>query len=73
MILGHPYDGRIDIWSVGCVLAEMHTVSTYSEVIIMNVHCLCSDIRLFLKRGRGGRWEWRGENKRERRGKEKRE
>ena len=30
VIIGHPYDGRIDIWSVGCVLAEMHTVcSTY--------------------------------------------
>jgi serine/threonine protein kinase len=25
VIIGHPYDTRIDIWSVGCVLAEMHT------------------------------------------------
>ena len=25
MILGHPYDTRIDIWSVGAVLAELHT------------------------------------------------
>lgn len=25
MILGHGYDGRIDIWSVGAVLAELYT------------------------------------------------
>ena len=25
MIIGHNYDSRIDIWSIGCVLAEMHT------------------------------------------------
>ena len=25
VILGHPYDTRIDIWSVGAVLAELHT------------------------------------------------
>ena len=25
MIIGHPYDSRIDIWSVGAVLAELHT------------------------------------------------
>lgn len=25
MIIGHPYDTRIDIWSVGAVLAELHT------------------------------------------------
>jgi hypothetical protein len=25
VIIGHPYDTRIDIWSVGAVLAELHT------------------------------------------------
>lgn len=25
MVIGHPYDTRIDIWSVGAVLAELHT------------------------------------------------
>jgi serine/threonine protein kinase len=25
VILGHKYDTRIDIWSVGAVLAELHT------------------------------------------------
>jgi dual specificity tyrosine-phosphorylation-regulated kinase 2/3/4 len=25
VILGLPYDGRIDIWSLGCVIAEMYT------------------------------------------------
>ena len=25
VILGHAYDGRIDIWSLGAVIAEMHT------------------------------------------------
>lgn len=25
VIIGHPYDSRIDIWSVGAVLAELHT------------------------------------------------
>lgn len=25
VILGLPYDGRIDVWSVGCVVAEMYT------------------------------------------------
>jgi dual specificity tyrosine-phosphorylation-regulated kinase 2/3/4 len=25
VIIGHKYDNRIDIWSIGCVLAEMHT------------------------------------------------
>ena len=25
VILGLPYDGKIDVWSLGCVLAEMHT------------------------------------------------
>ena len=25
MIIGHKYDSRIDIWSVGAVLAELHT------------------------------------------------
>ncbi len=25
MIIGHPYDSRIDIWSVGAVLAELYT------------------------------------------------
>ena len=25
VIIGHPYDGRIDIWSVGAVLAELYT------------------------------------------------
>jgi len=23
VVLGHPYDGRIDVWSLGCVIAEM--------------------------------------------------
>jgi serine/threonine protein kinase len=25
IILGSPYDEKIDIWSVGCVLAEIYT------------------------------------------------
>lgn len=25
VVLGLPYDGRIDIWSLGCVIAEMYT------------------------------------------------
>jgi dual specificity tyrosine-phosphorylation-regulated kinase 2/3/4 len=25
VVLGLPYDGRIDVWSIGCVVAEMYT------------------------------------------------
>ena len=25
VILGLPYDGKIDVWSLGCVLAELHS------------------------------------------------
>ena len=25
VIIGHPYDSRIDVWSIGAVLAELHT------------------------------------------------
>ena len=33
VIIGHPYDGRIDLWSVGCVLAEMHTGYVLFQVV----------------------------------------
>ena len=25
VVVGLPYDGRIDVWSLGCVIAEMFT------------------------------------------------
>jgi serine/threonine protein kinase len=32
VVLGLPYDGKIDVWSLGCVVAEMYT----GEVIFQN-------------------------------------
>ena len=34
MIIGHPYDGRIDIWSIGAIAAEMLTGKQLIEYCI---------------------------------------
>jgi serine/threonine protein kinase len=43
VILGFPYDKKIDIWSLGCILAELCTgnVSGYfmSTRIVLTSHC----------------------------------
>ena len=45
VILGHSYDQKIDIWSLGCILAELCTgnVSTYPE-FILNMSMLLAQI-----------------------------
>jgi tRNA A-37 threonylcarbamoyl transferase component Bud32 len=42
VLLGLPYDGKIDIWSVGCLLAELHT----GQVLFLNdtIHTILARI-----------------------------
>mmetsp|Transcript_10041 Transcript_10041/g.14201 ORF Transcript_10041/g.14201 Transcript_10041/m.14201 type:complete len:1463 (+) Transcript_10041:125-4513(+) len=40
VILGLPYDGKIDIWSLGCVIAEMYTGQvTFQNDSIVSMLC----------------------------------
>lgn len=35
VILGLPYDQKIDIWSLGCILAELYTGDVSSTLIFL--------------------------------------
>lgn len=38
VILGLPYDQKIDIWSLGCILAELHTGDVSSHLILFKLN-----------------------------------
>jgi len=45
VLLGLPYDLAIDMWSLGCILVEMHTgeplFAGSNEVCILLLHIIC--------------------------------
>ena len=34
VILGLPYDEAIDMWSFGCILAELYTGMLFSDILL---------------------------------------
>jgi serine/threonine protein kinase len=58
VILGLPYDGKIDMWSLGCVIAEMYTnevtFQNDSELSMLSrIEAICGPFpRLMIAKGR---------------------
>lgn len=58
VVLGLPYDGRIDVWSLGCVVAEMYTgeVTFQNDSVVSmlsRIEALCGSFpRHMIKQGR---------------------